>query len=58
MFEMRLGVEWSRELSNGARFYTQTVYEAQYWQSAQLFNGAGGMDVGFTGVAFNIGLAR
>jgi hypothetical protein len=58
IFEMRLGVEWSRELSNGARFYTQTVYEAQYWQSAQLFNGAGGMDVGFTGVAFNIGLAR
>lgn len=58
IFEMRLGVEWSRELSNGARFYTQTVYEAQYWQSAQLFNGLGGMDVGFTGVAVNIGLAR
>jgi hypothetical protein len=58
IFEMRLGVEWSRELSNGARFYTQTVYEAQYWQSAQLTNGLGGMDVGFTGVAVNIGLAR
>lgn len=58
IFEMRLGVEWSRELSNGARFYTQTVYEAQYWQSAQLFDGLGGMDVGFTGVAANIGLAR
>ncbi len=58
IFELRLGVEWSRELSNGARFYTQTVYEAQYWQSAQLFDGLGGMDVGFTGVACNIGLAR
>jgi len=58
IFEMRLGVEWSRDLSNGARFYSQTVYEAQYWQSAQLINGIGGMDVGFTGVAFNIGLAR
>lgn len=58
IFELRLGVEWSRELSNGARFYTQTVYEAQYWQSAQLFDGLGGMDVGFTGVAVNIGLAR
>ena len=58
IYEIRMGGEWSRDLANGARFYTQAVYEAQAWNVAPIILGIGDSQIGFSGLAFNIGLAR
>lgn len=58
IFELRLGAEWSRDLGNGARFFTQTAYEAQVWNVAPIALGLLDSQVGFSGLAFNIGIAR
>ena len=58
IYEMRLGGEWSRDLAYGARFYSQVTYEAQAWNMAPIALGLVDSQIGFSGVAFNIGIAR
>jgi hypothetical protein len=58
IYEMKLGGEWSRDLDYGARFYTQLTYEAQAWNMAPIALGLADSQIGFSGVAFNIGIAR
>ncbi|MFO0872028.1 MAG: hypothetical protein U0935_24135 [Pirellulales bacterium] len=58
IYEMRMGGEWSRDLDNGARFYAQVLYEAQAWNIAPILLGIGDSQIGFSGVAVNVGLAR
>jgi len=58
IYELRMGGEWSRDLSNGARFYTQIAYEAQAWNVAPIIPILETPLTGFSGVTFTVGLAR
>ncbi|MEN6494844.1 MAG: Lpg1974 family pore-forming outer membrane protein [Thermoguttaceae bacterium] len=49
--EIQMGFEWSRELSNGSRVFTNALWEGQAW-------GSNSSMAGLTGFIVGLGLAR
>ncbi len=55
VWEMQVGVEWSRQLSSGARFFLGAFLEGQVWElPSSPF--AISSDLGFFGPTFSVGL--
>lgn len=57
IFELYLGLQWTKQLSNCRRFFLKTALESQYWANADSASTVGD-DLGLYGASFGLGLTR
>jgi hypothetical protein len=56
IFDLKIGVEWTHDLSGGTTIFARGSLEAQDWQSAYRWEGTGSNDIGFFGFAGAVGV--
>jgi len=56
--DLGIGVEWSRQLSNGAALVVQALWECQYWWGTGSAISPHDDDMGLTGFTLQLGITR
>ena len=58
VYEMQIGTEWTKELSNGGQFFARAGLEAQVWDVPGATLGLLDQNIGFVGGVLAFGINR